>query len=119
MPPRYDQYRRLEPNPQRRSFTAGFAAVVHDPVWFLARQWQMGEHQGENATTPVLVQLGAVHTPIQPSPQVPNLDPKIMPAEAIVEAEPDDWWTIGRRVRIGAIVAERANLDPAAVDAAY
>jgi hypothetical protein len=123
MSARYDHYWRLEPNPQRRSFAAGFAAAIHDPVWFLARQWQMGEHQGENASSPVLIQFGAIHTPIQPSPQAPSLDPKIMPAEAIVEAEPDDWWTIGRRVRIGAIVAQREranpNLDPAAVDGAY
>lgn len=119
MPPRYDHYRRLEPDPQRRSFAAGFAAAVHDPVWFLARQWQMGEHQGENASTPVLIQQKTVHTPIQPSPLAPNLDPKLMPAEAIVEAERDDWWTIGRRVRIGALVARRANLDPAALDASY
>ena len=42
-----------------------------------------------------------------------------MPAEAIVEAEPDGWWTIGRRLRVGAAVAERAELDLAAVDDAY
>ena len=28
-------------------------ATVHDPLWFLARQWQLGEFQGENASTPV------------------------------------------------------------------
>lgn len=119
MTERYDHYWRLEPNPQRQSFAAGFSAAIHDPVWFLARQWQMGEHQGENASTPVLIQLEANHSPIQPSPHAPDLDPKIIPAEAIVEAEPDDWWTIGRRVRIGTIVAQRANLDTKTIDAAY
>jgi hypothetical protein len=118
MAARYDHYWRLEPHPQRRSFAAGFAAAVHDPVWFLARQWQMGEHQGENASTPVLVELDAIHTPIEPSPRAPGLDPTTMPAEAIVEAERDDWWTIGRRVRIGAIAGTRANLDPAVLDPA-
>ena len=115
MAARYDHYWRLEPHPQQRSFAAGFAAAVHDPVWFLARQWQMGEHHGENASTPVLVELDAIHTPIEPSTLALDLDPTTTPAEAIVEAERDDWWTIGRRVRIGAIVAARANLDPAAL----
>jgi hypothetical protein len=92
---------------------------MHDPVWFLARQWLMGEHQGENATTPVLVDLQATQTPIEPSPQVPMLDPQAVPAEAIVEAEPDDWWTIGRRIRVGAVAAARAGLDVGALDARY
>ena len=100
MAARYDHYWRLEPHPQQRSFAAGFAAAVHDPVWFLARQWQMGEHHGENASTPVLVELDAIHTPIEPSTLALDLDPTTTPAEAIVEAERDDWWTIGRRVRI-------------------
>jgi len=119
MPPRYDHSWRLEPDPQQRSFTAGFSAAVHDPVWFLARQWQMGEHQGEQASTPVLVQLLVAHTPIERPPAIPGLDPTVTPAEAIVEAEPNDWWTIGRRIRIGAIVAKQANLDPAAADPAH
>src|SRR3954454_12753015 len=114
----FDLYHRLETRSNERDLQRGFAAPVHDPVWFLARQWQMGEHQGENASTPVLVELDAIHTPIGPSPLAPGLDPTTMPAEAIVEAERDDWWTIGRRVRIGAIAAARANLDPAALDPA-
>lgn len=118
MAQRYEQYRRLEPDPQARSFAAGFAAAVHDPVWFLARQWQLGEHQGENATTPVMVELTAVHTPIAPTAERPDRDPKSVPVEAIVEAELDDWWTIGRRIRIGTTVAARAGLDATTADPA-
>jgi len=29
------------------------------------------------------------------------MNPSIVPAEAIIESEPGDWWTIGRRARIG------------------
>jgi hypothetical protein len=119
MPTRYDYYHRLEPDPRRRSFAAGFAAAIHDPAWFLGRQWQIGEHQGENATTPVLVQLQAIHTRVQPTPEVPALDPSVIPAEAIVGAGPDDWWTIGRRVRIGTIIAHRANLNAAVDDGTH
>ena len=59
MADRYDVHRRIEPDATRRSLAAGFAAGVHDPLWFLSRQWQMGEHQGENATPPVLVSFSA------------------------------------------------------------
>ena len=48
-------YTRLEPRPHERNIEAGFEASINDPVWFLGRQWQMGEHQGENASSPVSV----------------------------------------------------------------
>lgn len=92
-------YARLEPAAGQRDFEAGFRAAVHDPVWFLARQWQMGEHQGENASSPVLatytLQQAAIASP------APEWDPTNIPAEAIVESELDDWWTMGRRIRVG------------------
>ncbi|MYS95587.1 MULTISPECIES: hypothetical protein [Streptomyces] len=119
MAQRYDLYRRLEPDPRARTFAAGFAATLHDPLWFLARQWQLGEHQGENATTPVLVNLTAAHTPIRPEPASPDRDPASVPAESIIEGEPDEWWTTGRRIRVGAVVAAQQDLDPATVDPKY
>lgn len=106
---RYDFHVRLEPAARQRSLRAGFAAAVHDPVWFLGRQWQMGEHQGENAATPVLVHYRAVHTPLL-APAGSNDDPTRVPAEASVEAEAFDWWTMGRRLRLGAVLAKRAGL---------
>ncbi|ALL71387.1 hypothetical protein K788_0001814 (plasmid) [Paraburkholderia caribensis MBA4] len=110
MAQRYDSYWRLEPDPQRRSFAAGFAARVHDPLWFLARQWQMGEHQGENASTPVRVNFHSMGTALEPAPEMPELDPLTTPPEAIIEGEPDDWWTMGRRIRLGETMALRVGL---------
>ncbi len=110
---RFDHFVRLEPSPDERNLNAGFAAEIHDPVWFLARQWQMGEHQGENASSPVAVSYTVRHTPIHPMKDVEPLDrfnPAITPAEAIVESEQDDWWTMGRRIRIGERMAQQANL---------
>jgi hypothetical protein len=98
---------RLEPRPHERDLQAGFAAAVQDPVWFLARQWQMGEHQGENATSPTWVGCGLASRTITAAD--PRFDPTVVPAEAIVESETDDWWTMGRRVRIG----RRFTDDPA------
>lgn len=110
---------RLEPDPHRRSFAEGFASAVHDPLWFLARQWQVGEHQGEDASSPVLVQYTAIGTRIEPMASDTRLDPARMPAEAIVEGEPDDWWTLGRRVRLGRALAARAGLDAATAQAEW
>jgi hypothetical protein len=59
----------------------------------------MGEHQGENASSPIWVNYN-LHSRTILS-RDPRFDPTILPAEAIVESEIDDWWTMGRRVRIG------------------
>lgn len=93
----------LEPRESELNLAAGFTAAVHDPAWFLARQWQMGELQGENASTPVRVNYSLSSTPIT-GPD-PRFDPAIQPAEFMVESEIDDWWTTGRRVRIGKLFA--------------
>ncbi len=100
---------RLEPRPHERNLAEGFGAAVQDPVWFLARQWQMGEHQGENASSPVWVDYRLRRRAIAAAD--PRFDPTVTPAEAIVESEVDDWWTMGRRVRIGRGFAGR-GLDP-------
>lgn len=119
MADRYETYWRLEPDPTRRSLAAGFAAAVHDPVWFLSRQWQLGEHQGENATTPVLVSYDSVHTSLSAAPDLPLGNPAVVPAEALVEAEADSWWTLGRRIRIGASLARDHGLNLSTVDPSY
>jgi len=92
-------YTRLEPRPNERNLEAGFQAAIYDPAWFLGRQWQMGEHQGENASSPIWVEYNLRSRAIAGSD--PRFDPTLMPAEVIVESEIDDWWTMGRRVRIG------------------
>jgi hypothetical protein len=95
MASRYDLTRRLEPIRPTTDLDRGFRAEVADPYWFLGRQWQMGEHQGEDAASPVRVRTRASHTPIDP----------LEGDEAMVESEPFDWWTPGRRVRIGLAAA--------------
>jgi hypothetical protein len=85
----------------------GFAAEVADPLWMLGRQWQVGEHAGEDADSPVLVELEVAHTPLD---RLAGLDPTVVPAEALLEGSTEDWWTIGRRVRVGRAV--RGALSP-------
>lgn len=94
----YEWLRRLEPLAPFGDLQRGFATEVADPLWMLGRQWQLGEHVGEDAGTPVGVIMPVAHTPLEP---VDGLDPTVVPAEAIVEGSALDWWTVGRRVRVG------------------
>lgn len=110
MASRRDMYHRLESRWGDRDLDNGFAARLHDPLWFLARQWQMGEHQGENATTPVKVECSVARRPIAPIDGMAAFDPARVPAEAIVESELEDWWTMGRRIRVGARLAANPAL---------
>jgi hypothetical protein len=87
--------------PGRTDTDEGLRARVADPVWFITRQWQLGELQGEDASTPVAVKSAPKHVPLTYDRTRPDLDPSVIPAEALLEAEPGGWWTIGRRVRLG------------------
>lgn len=104
----FDVLLRLEPDPHQQDLARGWSAELADPVWLLGRQWQMGEHQGEDASSPVGVEIVARSTPIKAIVGQSDLDPATVPAQAIVESEPFDWWTAGRRVRVGRLVAAAA-----------
>lgn len=120
MPYRFDLHLSLEavhiandPGAVRRALRA----EVHDPVWFLGRQWQLGEHRGTDAASPALVHATVTETPLTGRSAAPEDDPRVTPPEAVIESEPEQWWTIGRRVRVGralrtAVPAARRN-DPA------
>jgi hypothetical protein len=40
---------RLEPRPRSNDLSGSLAAPLRDPLWFLTRQWQVGEFQGRDA----------------------------------------------------------------------
>lgn len=48
---------RLEPAARTTNIAKGLQAQVHDPLWLLARQWQLGEFQAEDAGSPIAVRL--------------------------------------------------------------
>lgn len=52
-------WNRLEPRPRSTDLANALAARVRDPAWFLARQWQLGEFQGEDAGSPAYLQITA------------------------------------------------------------
>jgi hypothetical protein len=46
-------WNRLEPRARVDGLSSSLAARVHDPLWLLARQWQVGEFAGTNAGSPL------------------------------------------------------------------
>ena len=50
-------WNRLEGRPRSADFTRSLRAEVRDPLWFLTRQWQHGEFEGEDAGSPIDVRL--------------------------------------------------------------
>lgn len=50
---------RLEPQSMSGDPTPGLEMAVHDPLWMLGRQWQFAEFSGEDAGTPLTVQVKA------------------------------------------------------------
>lgn len=111
-------YTRIVPRQRVDGWADSIAARVHDPLWQLSRQREVGEYRGENASTPVWVTLSLRHRPLASTLGDPVVaDPSRVPAEALVETDPDDWWTMGRRIRVGRQAA--ALLDSVPDDAVF
>jgi hypothetical protein len=55
---------RLEPQSVSGDPTPGLEARVHDPLWLLGRQWQLGEFHGEDAGSPVAVHVSSTTSSI-------------------------------------------------------
>ena len=86
---------RLEPQCRNADMGRSVGARLFDPLWLMARQWQMGEFQAADAGTPVQARVRAttamlsrVHLgelPANTSIQVPRFNPLRAPLEALVE----------------------------------
>src|SRR5262245_49477122 len=50
-------WNRLEGRPRSGDLTRPMRAEVRDPFWMLARQWQLGEFDGEDAGTPIVARM--------------------------------------------------------------
>ena len=87
---------RIEPQVEDPTLQEGLRAEVADPLWLLARQWQMGEFRGEDVGTPILATVETAEDPPQVllvGGQARVLD-GTEPIETLVERErecpPDD-----------------------------
>ena len=55
---------RIEGSGVDSELVEGLASRVADPLWYLARQWQLGEFRGEDAASPVIVEAEIDSYPI-------------------------------------------------------
>ena len=95
--PSITSWMRLEPRSRDAEMNASLQARIYDPLWLLARQWQLGEFQGEDNGSPVIARWRAECAPltryhagaIEANTRVdaPNYDGSRMPLETLVERE--------------------------------
>jgi hypothetical protein len=88
-------FARLEPQLRRGDVTVGAAAPVRDPLWLLARQWQVGEFAGRDGGSPIVARWrGAAAAPTRliagpilanTAVDAPRFDPAVAPMESIIE----------------------------------
>lgn len=100
---RFAAYLRIEPRCRQDSFATGIQARTADPLWMLARQWQTGEFQGEDAGSPIKVELKYSTQrvdSIRLGDQREEELPQNVPLETVVEQERNDI-DYRERVRIG------------------
>lgn len=95
--PSITSWMRLEPRSRDREMNASLQARIYDPLWMLARQWQLGEFQGEDNGSPVMARwqaeaarlsrchVGAIAAKDQI--EAPRYDGNRMPLETLVERE--------------------------------
>ena len=102
----------------------GLSARLADPLWMLARQWQLGEFRGDDAGSAVSVTFaGAAHHPTWWRPER-EADPASwqrwtvndMPLETLIEAEPE-MGTARLRLRIDGGARARRMLVAAGLNA--
>ena len=84
---------RIEPSTRHASMQASLQAQVRDPLWFLARQYQMGEFLGDDAGSPLHASVMAefrnitTYRPGNDPAKTRAMDPHL-PVEVHVEREP-------------------------------
>lgn len=115
---------RLEASTRGTDLLPGLHARIHDPLWLLARQWQLGELDGSDGGTPVSAALVTDVAPLtrwQPDGGQPAPYPGTVPLEALAESDggPMPWRdTVGAGLRL-ARALRRAGISPARLIAAH
>jgi hypothetical protein len=100
---------RLEPQSVSGDPTPGLEARLHDPLWLLTRQWQLGEFKAEDAGSPVAVKVDSVTSPVtgwMPAGGEARPLPAAGLLEAAIEREP----TLPRGPSLGARAEAGAQL---------
>jgi len=89
---------RLEPRCRDDRLNEAVQARIYDPLWMLARQWQVAEFQGEDTGSPVVARWRGDSAPVtryyagaikkDTRVYAPRYDARAMPLEALVERQP-------------------------------
>jgi hypothetical protein len=91
--PSITTWTRIEPLPREGSMQRSLQAQMRDPVWLLARQWQVGEFLGDDAGSPIQATMGVelrtitTYRPGLADAKTAAIDPTV-PLEVHVEREP-------------------------------
>lgn len=119
-------YLRTEPRSTSASLVPGLTVRIYDPTWMLGRQWQVGELLGDDAGTPVALELDAEMAMLSSYQPVGGAavayEPGRRPLDTVAESDVERGgasWTVQLRIDTGrALVREliAAGLD-AYVDA--
>ena len=84
-------WNRLEPRSRLNDLTSGLEARVYDPLWLLARQWQVGEFEGRDAGSPVVASVQSTAAALDRytvAGQPPLPYDGSQPIESLIEREP-------------------------------
>ena len=87
-------WNRLEGRPRTADFAQALRAEVRDPLWLLARQWQLGEFRGTDGGSPVTATYSVVASPLSRFRSDAHPDgtagplPPDRPLETVVERRP-------------------------------
>jgi hypothetical protein len=111
-------WNRLEGRPRAIEFDRSLRAEVRDALWFLTRQWQFGEFQGEDAGSPIDARLAYATTKLvryMPRTGEATHFPQTLPLETVVEREavPADLATHRQILRGVTLALEAEGLNAA------
>jgi hypothetical protein len=117
----YTTWHRLEPRVRGTDQAEGLHARIHDPLWLIGRQWQVGELLGEDAASPVSVRVETADYGLsrwQPAAgAATDYAPDSLPLEVLVEREPPGSATLRQRLdawtRLLALAAAAGMLQQA------
>jgi hypothetical protein len=101
--PAVTRWNRLEGRPRTHRFDRALRAEVRDALWFLTRQWQLGEFLGDDAGSPVSARICTQSTRLDryqaAGGAVGQLDFD-RPLEATVERRPVQWRFRNRKLAL-------------------
>jgi hypothetical protein len=81
---------RVEPRARSSDLSEGLAGRVHDPLWLLCRQWQVGEYTGHDGGSPISASVAVRTTVLDSCALGAGADAPYdgtVPLEAVVERE--------------------------------